>query len=90
MKGKSLRERVAAVARMQEESGYMSEWEESPDGAFRLREYNCAICQVARRFPRVCEQEIELFERLLDAEVTREEHLLAGDGRCSYLIRPKA
>jgi predicted ArsR family transcriptional regulator len=90
MEGKSLRERVAAVARMQDENGYMSEWEECPDGSFRLREYNCAICQVARCFPRVCRQEAELFARLLDAEVTREEHLIAGDGRCSYLIRPKA
>jgi predicted ArsR family transcriptional regulator len=89
MKGKSLRERVAAVARMQDEDGYMSEWEECPDGSFRLREYNCAICQVARCFPTVCDKEQELFARLLDADVTREEHVIAGDRRCSYVIKPK-
>jgi predicted ArsR family transcriptional regulator len=89
MARKSLRNRVAAVARMQDENGYMSEWEECPDGSFRLREYNCAICQVARCFPRVCEKERELFTRLLDAEVTREEHALAGDRCCTYRIRPR-
>jgi predicted ArsR family transcriptional regulator len=89
MTGKSLRERVAAVARMQDEDGSMSEWEECPDGSFRLREYNCALCQVARCFPSLCDQERELFTRLLDADVTREEHVLAGDRRCSYVIRAK-
>jgi predicted ArsR family transcriptional regulator len=89
MAGKSLRDRVAAVARIQDENGYMSQWEECPDGSFRLREYNCAICQVARRFPRLCEKERELFTRLLDADVTREEHVLTGDRRCSYRIRPR-
>jgi predicted ArsR family transcriptional regulator len=87
--GKSLRERVATVARLQDQNGYQSEWEERPDGSFRLREYQCAICQVARRFPRVCDKERELFTRLLDADVSREEHVIAGDGHCTYVIRPR-
>lgn len=89
MQGKSLRERVAAVAQLQDENGYMADWEERPDGSFLLREHNCAICKIARGFPLVCEKELELFRRLLDAEVTRDRHALAGDGLCSFVIREK-
>jgi predicted ArsR family transcriptional regulator len=90
MRGKSLRERVATIARIQDENGYMADWEERNDGSFLLREHNCAICKVARGFPVVCEKERELFADLLDAEVTREQHMLQGDGVCSYVIRPKS
>jgi predicted ArsR family transcriptional regulator len=89
VEGKPLRERVAAVAKMQDENGYMTDWEEREDGSFVLREHNCAICKVARSFPQVCQKELELFTRLLDADVSRDQHAVKGDCMCSYVIRPK-
>ncbi len=49
--GRSASERVALVARLMSEQGYMAEWQEAA-GAFRLAEHNCAIRAVAERLPR--------------------------------------
>jgi predicted ArsR family transcriptional regulator len=85
----NLEDRVAAVARLQEEAGYMAEWEGCDDGTFLLREYNCAICKIARRFPQACANELKLIEDLTGAEVVREAHMAAGDPTCTYRIRPR-
>jgi predicted ArsR family transcriptional regulator len=88
LQGQDLAARVSAVAELQDRSGYMAECDAAPDGGFVLREHNCAICKVARRFPQVCRNELELIRNVTDAEVTREQHILAGDSVCSYRIRP--
>jgi len=89
VEGKDLEGRVAAVAEMQEQAGYMAEWQRGEDGSFLLREHNCVICKVARRFPQACASELLLIESLTGAEVTREQHMAAGDAACSYRIRPR-
>ena len=67
----------------------MAEAESLPDQGFVIRQHNCAICKVARRFPQACQKELEMFRNLLDADVERERHMAAGDSLCSYLIRPR-
>lgn len=89
LEGQDLSARVAAVAELQDRSGYMADWEAEPDGSYLLREHNCAVCKVARRFPQVCENELQLIRNLTGAEVTRERHIAAGDSVCSYRIRPR-
>lgn len=90
MNGKSLRERVAELAKIRTEEGYMADWEELDPNIFVLQEHNCAICQIAHKCPTACSHELELFRRVLDdAEVTREKHMLKGDRACTYVIRPK-
>lgn len=88
MQGKDLAGRVQELARIQEENGYMAIWE-PVDGGFLLREQNCAIYRVACRFQEACEYEIELFRRLLDADITRVEHQVKGDPACTYMVREK-
>jgi len=87
--GLTLEQRVRAVAQMQDQAGYMAEFESLPDQSFILREHNCAICKVARRFPQACQKELEMFRNLLDADVEREMHMAAGDSMCSYVVRPR-
>ncbi len=87
--GRTLEERVRAVTQIQDEAGYMAEYESLPDQGFVIREHNCAICKVARRFPQACQKELELFQNLLDADVEREQHMAMGDAMCSYIIRPR-
>lgn len=89
VEGKGLAERVATVAQIQEENGYMTEWEQRDDGSFVLREHNCPICKVACNFPQACQKEMELLSNLLDADLTRDEHMLRGDRMCSYVIRSR-
>jgi len=86
--GEELAKRVAAVAELQDRSGYMADWEAREDGSFILREHNCAICKVARRFPQVCSNELQLIQNVTQAEVVREQHIASGDSICSYRISP--
>ncbi len=88
LNGKSLKERVAELARIRTEEGYMADWEALDDGRVLLKEHNCAICQIAQRAPQACRAELELFRQALpDAEVTREQHMIQGDRMCAYVIR---
>jgi DeoR family suf operon transcriptional repressor len=90
MNGKLLRERVAELAQIRTEEGYMADWEELSKNKFLLTEHNCAICQIAQKCPMACSHELELFRRVLeDAEVTRDQHIIKGDWACTYVIRPK-
>ena len=89
MLGKAtLAERVAELAKIQDDAGYMAIWEKRTDG-FLLKEQNCAIYRVACRFQQACQFEIELFKRLLDADITRVEHQVKGDRNCTYLVRER-
>lgn len=87
--GRDLEGRIAALAASQDEAGYMTEWEKCEDGSFLLREHNCAICKIARRFPQACANELEMIENVTGGDVTREEHMAAGDSTCAYRIRPR-
>ena len=92
MKDKSLAGRVQEVARFQSEQGYMAEAVpgEEPD-EFRLVQYNCAVCAIARDYGRfTCKYELDLLEQALGcAEVVRETYIMDGDHTCSYRIRAK-
>ncbi|MFQ5816511.1 MAG: helix-turn-helix transcriptional regulator [Terriglobia bacterium] len=86
MVGKELRDRVAAMAKIQGESGYMADWRQVDDDTFELTEHNCAIWQVARICPAACDCELALMQELLGAQVSRTEHIVKGDACCRYLI----
>ncbi len=86
--GKTLRERVAELAQIRTEEGYMADWEGLDEETFLLKEHNCAICQIAHHWPAACAHELELFQRVLDdADVIRQKHIIKGDSACIYLIR---
>lgn len=82
-----LERKVAALAAIRREEGYMAEWSRDGDGAFRLIENNCPICVAARECNELCAGECELFKELLgDVDLSREEHIIAGARRCTYRI----
>jgi len=85
MAGKDLEQRVRELARIQEEAGYMARWEKV-EGGYLLKEQNCAIYRVACRFQDACQFELELFRRLLSADLQRVEHQVKGDLACTYFI----
>ena len=89
MRGKDLGERVAELAKIQDENGYMAIWEKA-DGGYHLKEQNCAIYRVACRFQAACQYEIELFRRLLKANIVRVEHQIKGDLACTYFVSEKS
>ena len=85
LEGKGAPERVALVARLMSEQGYMADWREAA-GAFRLAEHNCAIRAVAERFPEVCAAEQRFLRDVLGAAVERRSHIASGCNACEYTI----
>jgi len=83
-----IEERVATLARIRREEGYMAESRHNRDGTFELVENHCSISKAARVCPKLCGAELSLFRVVLGDEVAveRTEHILAGGRCCSYSI----
>jgi predicted ArsR family transcriptional regulator len=82
--------RVAELARILDEDGYLADWEALPDGSFRITEHNCAILAVAERQPRACRAEIEFLQAALaGSTVERVTHIVAGAHQCAYVVTPR-
>ena len=79
-------ERIAAVARLLTEEGYMAEASATASSGI-LVEHNCAIQAVAERFPEICAAEAKFLAAVLGAEVDRQEHILSGCSACEYRVR---
>jgi predicted ArsR family transcriptional regulator len=83
----SLDEKIHTLAKIREHEGYMVEVESTEFG-YRLIENHCPICRAAIRCPTLCQSELHVFQILLaaDAHIERQEHIVSGQRRCSYLI----
>jgi predicted ArsR family transcriptional regulator len=84
--GKTLESRVHQVSQLLTENGYMAAWEKLAPTRYVIRLMNCAVEQVARKFPHLCIYEEKFISELLQAKVTRECHILQSDHSCTYLI----
>ena len=86
-----LAERVAALAEIRRDEGYMADWSQEPDGSFLLVENHCPICAAASLCQGFCRDELELFREAIgpDADVIRGEHLLSEARRCAYRVTPR-
>lgn len=83
--GASPAERMAALARLLTDDGYMAEADAS-SGSGTLIEHNCAVQAVAERFPEICAAEARFLSAVLGAEVQRQEHILSGCSACEYRV----
>ena len=85
-------ERIAALAKIRSDEGYMSEWTREDDGSYTLAENHCPIGAAATACQGFCRDELSLFRDLLgqSVSVTRSEHVLAGARRCAYRVEPAA
>lgn len=91
LEGLGFAERVAELARVLDEDGYLADFEQTGDGLFRIREHNCAILAVAQRYGHACATEISFLRQVLpDAEVTRIAHIITGSHACIYEIRQRS
>ncbi|MFT7462160.1 MAG: putative ArsR family transcriptional regulator [Pseudohongiellaceae bacterium] len=81
-----LAKRVAALARLRRDEGYMAESAKARDGSVLLIENHCPICAAATVCAGLCGAELDLFREALgpDVKIEREEHILNGDRRCTY------
>ncbi len=88
-----LKKRLAELARVRTEEGYMAEVRPDEEGVgFLLVENHCPICAAANACQGFCSTELDLFRSALgpDVEVERVEHIVSGDRRCAYRVKPSA
>lgn len=84
--GRTLRERVAAIAEIKREEGAMAEWTET-EGGYILRQYNCPSYRVAKRHPELCMAEEHFLKLALRVQPERLEPSLAEAQACAFLIK---
>jgi predicted ArsR family transcriptional regulator len=87
-----LKKRLNELARVRTEEGYMAEVREEEGGGFLLVENHCPICAAANACQGFCSTELDLFRSVLGpgVEVERVEHIVSGDRRCAYRVKPSA
>lgn len=84
---KDLRARVEEVAKYYADNGFMTEWEQLPDGNFIIFQRHCALHDLANKYRQVCVLEPRLIEALVGAKVRRQQYMLRNDPVCGYLIQ---
>ncbi len=78
--------RMQAVVRALSAAGYMAEGQAS-FSCGTLTAHNCAIRDVAERFPEICAAEERFLSSVLGGTVERRSHMLGGCGACEYKVR---
>lgn len=84
-----LSDRVSRLTEVQTADGYLAQWEAGPDGAFELKEFNCPVHVISRKYPYACIHELEFFKSVLGTDdVQRIECIAKGGNCCRYVIKP--
>jgi DeoR family transcriptional regulator, suf operon transcriptional repressor len=83
----ALADRVAALAKLRTEGGYMAEVGQRRGATVEMLEHNCPILALAEQFPEACETERAMFASLLRARVDVTHRVVAGDPVCRFVLR---
>ncbi|MAG55911.1 MAG: transcriptional regulator [Planctomycetes bacterium] len=87
--GADVATRVAALAALRRDQGYMAEHTRDSDtGAHLLVENHCPVNAAADACDSLCDRELQFFERLLGdgVRIERTDHMQEGDRCCVYVI----
>ena len=84
--GATLQERAKALAQARDASGHMAVYEEDPAGGGWIREHHCPFLDVLRAYPIVAKMEVDVFQKVLGAAVSREEVQAGGLLRVDFRI----
>ena len=86
LEGASADERMRAVVKALSEAGYMAEGR-ATFSCGTLTEHNCAIRDVAERFPEICAAEERFLATVLGGTIERQSHMLGGCNVCEYRVQ---
>ena len=89
MKGKDLHSRIEILSQILRENNYIIEVDQVTKKKFIMKLLNCPISKVAKEYPQACTCEQNFMSQLLQADVTRDHHILKGQIYCSYVIQRK-
>lgn len=87
--GDTLEDRVTRLGEVQLSNGYLATWEKADGEGFILKEFNCPVHQISRKYSQACEHELEFFKTVLGTQqVERVECIAKGGASCRYSIGP--
>ena len=83
--------KLAALARLRSDEGYMAQVQQRGDALLFIEDH-CPICAAAAACQGFCRSELALFQEVLgdQATIVRDEYILDGGKRCSYRVIPIA
>jgi len=81
--------RVRELAKLATEHGHMAEVVELPDGGLAIRHCNCPIQDVAARTALPCQNEQQMYERLLGTPVERSTWVREAGADCTYEVKER-
>ncbi len=84
--GKELRGKVEELAKLFADNGYMSQWEELPDGNFFIYQQHCPLHSLTGQYRQLCNLELQLMRSLLGVKVIRQSYMLKNDPVCGYVV----
>jgi predicted ArsR family transcriptional regulator len=89
---RSLRQKLASLAKVRSREGYMASVAADGRDGFLLVEDHCPICAAAAACQGLCRSELAIFRAVLgtDVSIERVDHILAGARRCAYRISHRA
>ena len=79
--------RVRELAKLASEHGHMAEVVELAEGGLAIRHCNCPIQDVAARTGFPCSNELQMYERLLGAPMTRSTWMAEEASDCTYEVK---
>jgi predicted ArsR family transcriptional regulator len=85
--GLDFESRVRELAKLATEHGHMAEVVELPEGGLAIRHCNCPIQDVAARTALPCQNEQDMYQRLLGAAVTRSTWMREAASDCTYEVK---
>jgi predicted ArsR family transcriptional regulator len=89
---RSLRQKLASLAKVRSREGYMASVAADGRYGFLFVEDHCPICAAASACQGLCRSELAIFRAVLgtDVSIERVDHILAGARRCAYRISHRA
>ncbi len=88
LEGLAFDEKVKAMTRYINTKGYLADIRRLKDGSYRLRQRNCPTENVAAVYPKVCDEEVRVYQEALGTEVIRECRIVDGARMCEFRIAP--
>jgi predicted ArsR family transcriptional regulator len=83
-------DRLAEIAKLQSEKGYMVDLKNMRDGEYIMTNANCPIASLARSYQQVCNNEQEMYEALFpEFEIMSDQCITAGDSQCKWIFNKK-
>ena len=87
IKGQDFDGKIAAVARIQDEKGYMVEYNKQADGSYIINNFNCPIINIASSYRQICRNEKQVLAKVFsESDVVSRSCITKGNNFCQWTI----